>query len=130
MTGSKTRMLPTLLVVAVLVAAAGALFAGPIGGRDEPRWARLSVEWSPSPRAQPIIITWMVNGVGGPKLPTVHHSPWPSRDIALYRGETLVLHAMQTEAGKLTCAIFERGKIIDDDTVEAVGGIAECVAIG
>lgn len=129
MTGSKT-IFPTLLAVCVVVAAAGILMAGPIAGREEPRWVRLTVQWSPSPRAEPIIITWMINGVGGPKVPAVTHSPWPSRDIPLHRGETLVLHAMQKTVGQLTCAIFERGKVIADSTVNKAEDIAECVVIG
>lgn len=126
MTGTKSR-LPTLIVVVALAAMAGLFFAGPFGGRDEPRWLRLTAEWTPTPRDKAVNIAWMVIGAASAEEVGARYSPWPARDVAVYPGEVLALRATQREAGRLSCAIYDRGRLVAQDVIDTAGTV-ECVA--
>jgi hypothetical protein len=91
----------------------------------EPRWIRLSVAWSPTPRQTPVNISWTINGAVH-QAPPATHSPWPTRDIALHDGETLVLLASQTTTGVLSAALCEIDEIVAHDLTRQPGNV-KCV---
>lgn len=95
---------------------------------DPPRWVRMSVTWTPTPRPTPIDIGWTVNGISRYTFQATGPT-WPTREIALHPGDLLVLHASQTTAGELIVALHEGGRLVGHKRIDEPGSV-ECVFEG
>lgn len=100
----------------------------PWAADDEPRWIRLSVTWTPTPRDLTVDISWTINGTVY-RTPSVTHSPWPTREVAIRPGDVLVLLASQTGAGTLKCSMHEGVTLIANGVTSQPGNV-KCMIIG
>lgn len=107
---SKTsfKMLPTLIVLAVLLGAWYVIFPGKNGrsvdGKDR-QALTLTIMFEPARRSEPIKAFFTVRGTDTVEK-DIFTSPW-SRVIIVDRGTLVVLGARQTQPGILHCKIQE-----------------------
>lgn len=117
--GQKTKggFLPTLLVIAALGAGAYFFLPSVNGNKSEDEIQQvvtLTVAFDPNRNDRnPIKITY----VKGPEKPVEElatTSPW-RKVVMLRRGDLMLLGAIQSSPGTLTCSIKERGQTLAHD---------------
>ena len=127
---TKTRsMIPTLIVAAVVVAAAMAVGDGWGDGdapvrHDNEEHVTLSVRFTPSPNDRGIQIIAMVEGVEIINY-LAARSPWEHKQW-IPKGAQVSIMAQQTSRDMVMCQIFSNTRLVDSNTKKGEIGAVRC----